>query len=81
MASPIITTSTTAPTNTPQALGAAVLAARNKLGLTQPQLALAAGVGVRFIVELEAGKPTIRLETLLKVLQALGGSLAVEGLA
>jgi hypothetical protein len=41
---------------------------------------LAAGVGVRFIVDLEAGKPTIRLETLLKVLNALGGSLAVEGL-
>lgn len=66
--------------NTPAALGAAVWAARNKLGLTQPQLALAAGVGVRFIVELEAGKPTVRLETLLKVLQALGGTLAVEGL-
>jgi hypothetical protein len=43
-------------------------------------LALAAGVGVRFIVELEAGKPTVRLESLLKVLHALGGSLAVEGL-
>ena len=69
------------PINTPQALGAAVLATRTKLGLTQPQLALVAGVGVRFIVELEAGKPTIRLETLLKVLHALGGSLAVEGLA
>ena len=68
-------------TNTPPALGAAVLAARNKLGLTQPQLALAAGVGVRFVVELEAGKPTVRLETLLKVLHALGGTLAVEGLA
>lgn len=67
-------------TNTPKALGIAVLAARNKLGLTQPQLALAAGVGVRFIVELEAGKPTVRLQTLLKVLHALGGSLAVEGL-
>ena len=67
------------PTNSPEALGAAVLAARHKLGLTQPQLALAAGVGVRFIVELEAGKPTVRLETLLKVVQALGGSLAVEG--
>lgn len=67
--------------NTPAALGAAVLAARNQLGLTQPQLALAAGVGVRFIVELEAGKPTLRLETLLKVLHALGGTLAVEGLA
>lgn len=75
------TPTTLTPTNTPQALGAAVLAARNKLGLTQPQLAMAAGVGVRFVVELEAGKPTIRLETLLKVLQALGGSLAVEGLA
>ena len=67
-------------TNTPETLGVAVLAARNRLGLTQPQLALAAGVGVRFIVELEAGKPTVRLETLLKVLHALGGRLAVEGL-
>jgi y4mF family transcriptional regulator len=67
--------------NTPAALGQAVLQARKQLGLTQPQLALAAGVGVRFIVDLEAGKPTIRLETLLKVLHALGGSLAVEGLA
>ena len=72
---------TLTPANTPKTLGAAVLAARNKLGLTQPQLAMAAGVGVRFIVELEAGKPTVRLETLLKVLHALGGSLAVEGLA
>ncbi len=67
--------------NTPAALGQTVLQSRKQLGLTQPQLALAAGVGVRFIVDLEAGKPTIRLETLLKVLQALGGTLAVEGLA
>ena len=68
-------------TNSPKARGSAVLAARHKLALTQPQLALAAGVGVRFIVELEAGKPTVRLETLLKVLNALGGTLAVDGLA
>ena len=67
------------PTNSPEALDAAVLATRRRLGLTQPQLALAAGVGVRFIVELEAGKPTIQLETLLQVLHALCGSLAVEG--
>ena len=65
-----MTTNPVTPTNSPEALGAAVLAARHKLGLTQPQLALAAGVGVRFIVELEAGKPTVRLETLLKVLNA-----------
>jgi y4mF family transcriptional regulator len=50
------------------------------LGLTQPQLALAAGVGVRFIVELEAGKPTVRLENILQVVEALGGKLAVEGM-
>lgn len=75
-----MTTNAVTPANSPEALGAAVLAARHKLGLTQPQLALAAGVGVRFIVELVTGKPTVRLETMLKVLHALGGSLAVEGL-
>ena len=68
------------PINTPEALGSAVQAARKRLGLTQPQLALAAGVGVRFVVELEAGKPTVRLEKVLSVLQALGGQVLVEGL-
>jgi hypothetical protein len=37
-------------------------------------------VGVRFIVELEAGKPTLKLENILRVLQALGGVLSVEGM-
>lgn len=68
------------PVNTPEALGHAVRTARKLLALTQPQLALAAGVGVRFVVELEAGKPTVRLENILRVLNALGGSLAVDGL-
>ena len=66
--------------DTPAALGLAARTARKRLGLTQPQLALAAGVGVRFIVDLEAGKPTLRLENILRVLHALGGSLAVHGL-
>lgn len=57
------------------------MAARTRLGLTQAQLALAAGVGVRFVLELEAGKPTVRLDSVLKVLHALGGTLAVEGMA
>ena len=64
----------------PQQLGRAVRAARKQLGLTQPQLALAAGVGVRFIVDLEAGKPTLRLENVLRVIDALGGSLKLTGL-
>ena len=65
---------------TPQHLGDVVRQARKALSLTQPQLALAAGVGVRFIVDLEAGKPTGRLENVLRVLQALGITLAVNGL-
>ena len=66
--------------DTPYALGQATRTARKRLGLTQPQLALAAGVGVRFIVDMEAGKPTIRLENVLRVLHALGAKLNVDGL-
>ncbi|MDR1275989.1 MAG: helix-turn-helix transcriptional regulator [Candidatus Accumulibacter sp.] len=66
--------------DTPSDLGAAIRKARKALSLTQPQLALVAGVGVRFIVELEAGKPGVRFEKVLRVLKVLGGTLAVEGM-
>lgn len=66
--------------DTAQALGATLRAARKRMGLTQPDLALAAGVGVRFIVDLEGGKPTVRLEQVLRVIDALGGSLVLNGL-
>ena len=61
-------------------LGENLRAARKRLGLTQPQLAMAAGVGVRFMVDLEAGKPTLRLASVLSVIDALGGTLAIQGL-
>mgnify|MGYP002374929842 FL=1 len=64
----------------PQQLGRALRAARKQLALTQPQLALAAGVGVRFIVDLEAGKPTLRLENVLRIIDALGGEIQLSGL-
>ena len=64
----------------PQQRGRALRAARKQLELTQPQLALAAGVGVRFIVDLEAGKPTLRLENVLRVIDALGGDVQLSGL-
>jgi HTH-type transcriptional regulator/antitoxin HipB len=64
----------------PQQLGHALRAARKQLELTQPRLALAAGVGVRFIVDLEAGKPTLRLENVLRVIDALGGEIQLSGL-
>jgi HTH-type transcriptional regulator / antitoxin HipB len=63
-----------------QQLGQALRAARKHIQLTQPQLALAAGVGVRFIVDLEAGKPTVRLENVLRVIDALGGEIHLGGL-
>ena len=65
----------------PQQLGDTLRAARKQLGLTQPQLALAGGVGVRFIVDLEAGKPTLRLENVLRVIDALGGEIQLTGLS
>lgn len=61
-------------------LGAALRAARKRLGLTQSDLALAAGVGLRFVVELERGKPTVRFEQVLRVIDALGGKLTLNGL-
>lgn len=64
----------------PQSLGTVLRASRKRLGLTQADLALAAGVGLRFIVELEAGKPTVRLEQVLRVVDALGSSLTLTGL-
>ena len=63
-----------------QQLGDTLRAARKQLGLTQPQLALAAGVGVRFIVDLEAGKATVRLENVLRGIDAVGGEIHLSGL-
>ena len=60
-------------------LGAALRTERKALGLTQADLALAAGVGLRFVVELEAGKPTVQLMRVLRVIAALGGTLRLMG--
>jgi hypothetical protein len=45
--------------------------------LRQDQLAGAAGVGLRFIVDLEAGKQTAQIGKALQVLAALGCSLEI----
>jgi len=52
---------------------------RKRLGVTQKDVALAAGTGLRFLVELEQGKPTVQLGKVLQVLQALGMELEVKG--
>jgi len=45
---------------------------RKQLGLTQPELADRAGVGLRFIRELEQGKETVRLDKVNQVLALFG---------
>jgi y4mF family transcriptional regulator len=62
---------------TPEQIGNVVRLARVSQRLRQDQLAAAAGVGVRFLIELERGKPTVRLEKVLAVLNALGCHLEI----
>ncbi|UQB41891.1 helix-turn-helix transcriptional regulator [Thiomicrospira microaerophila] len=58
-------------------LGNKVRDKRKKDGLTQQDLAAVAGVGVRFVSELENGKPSVQLNTVLAVLAALGLQLLI----
>jgi HTH-type transcriptional regulator/antitoxin HipB len=62
---------------TVEQIGAIVRRTRLGQGLRQDQVAAAAGVGLRFVVELERGKPTVRLAKVLAVLDALGCRLQV----
>lgn len=45
---------------------------RKAVKLTQPELAAKAGVGLRFVRELEQGKATLRLDKVNQVLQLFG---------
>ncbi len=58
-------------------IGEAVRRARKDMGLRQDELAAAAGVGLRFLVELEGGKATVQLGRTLWVLAAVGLDLRV----
>ena len=60
-------------------IGEAVRRARKALGLRQDELAAAAGVGLRFVVELERGKPTVQLGRALAVLAAVGLDVSLAG--
>ncbi|MPN30963.1 hypothetical protein SDC9_178434 [bioreactor metagenome] len=45
---------------------------RKAVNLTQPELAEKAGVGLRFVRELEQGKQTLRLDKVNQVLRLFG---------
>lgn len=61
-----------------QALGAALRKERKKHKLTQADVAFAAGVGIRFLSDLESGKPTVQLEKVLQVVAVLGGAILLR---
>lgn len=61
----------------PADIGALVRSARREQNLRQDELAGVAGVGLRFIVDLEAGKPTAQLGKVLQVLQTLGCTIEI----
>lgn len=56
-------------------LSAFVKMKRKELGLTQPELAEKAGVGLRFVRELEREKPTLRMDKVNQVLWLFGFEL------
>jgi len=66
------------PPLTPAEIGDIVRTVRKEQNLRQDELAGASGVGLRFIVDLEAGKPTAQIGKVLQVLQALGCAVKIQ---
>ena len=58
-------------------IGTAVRTRRKQLKVTQTELTMTCGTGLRFIVDLERGKPTCHIGKTLQVLQALGLSIEI----
>ena len=57
---------------TPTEIGRVVRATRKQIRVTQADLALTSGTGLRFVIDLEKGKPTCQIGKVLTVLQTLG---------
>jgi y4mF family transcriptional regulator len=62
---------------TTQQIGRTIRDTRKKLGVTQKDLALTSGTGLRFVIDLERGKETCEIGKALTVLQTLGIRLAL----
>ena len=59
-------------------LGDQIKELRKKSGLTQIEFAKRAGLGLRFVRELEQGKSTVRLDKLNQVLEFFGYHLELK---
>ncbi len=60
-------------------IGSAVRFHRRRGGLSQRSLADLAGVGKTSVFDIEKGKPTVRLATLMAVLHVLNIDLVLDG--
>ena len=60
-------------------MGEAIRQQRRRLKVTQKDLAMASGSGLRFIVDLEKGKPTCQLGKALEIVRVLGLKLEIHG--
>ena len=59
-------------------IGQIIKQVRKKIGVTQRSLALTSGTGLRFIIELEKGKPTCQIGKVLTVMRTLGFKIVIE---
>jgi len=59
-------------------IGTLVKLKRTGLGMTQSQLANVSGTGIRFISDLENGKPTMQIGKVLDTLHILGLDLNIS---
>ena len=62
---------------TVQEIGQLVRESRKRLGVTQKDLALTSGTGLRFVIDLEKGKETCQIGKVLTVLHTLGIRIAL----
>jgi y4mF family transcriptional regulator len=56
----------------PQDIGKLIRETRKRLGVTQRDLALTSGTGLRFVIDLEKGKETCQIGKALTILNTLG---------
>jgi len=62
---------------TAQEIGQMIRESRKRLGVTQKDLALTSGTGLRFVIDLEKGKETCQIGKVLTVLHTLGMGIAL----
>ena len=59
------------PYRTASQFGRQIWTARDRMNLTQAELAKRAGVGLKFLYQLEHGKETLRMDKVMDVLEVL----------